>query len=484
MYRTYTIDITMYHSMYEYLEIVSIANTNMYNSGLFVQRQVLTGLNKEEDQQQKNEKEVLKKIEDALPLMQKTRKNGNGYAMPVKGREALSYEFLNSFFYVTKDENYFADVFPRKCAQQTLRMVCQDMKSFYASMREYKKNPSKFLGRPKLPYYKPKGEPSTFCLTNQTCQIKTYQNGERELQFPYYRGQRQAIPLGKYIQDDWRLKEVTVVPWHGRYRINVILDDGKTESEIIVAGKDSRRICAIDLGVTNFAAMSNNIGKPAMLFKGGVVLNANYHCTKHYGKLQSAQNSGTTQNQNLTKKMEKLLIDRANYLSDFIHKTAKLIITWCTENKIDTLVVGKNSLWKQNADLGKNTGKFEQIPYNRFIYTLEYLCKREGILFMIQEESYTSKASFLDNDVIPIYNPKDTTKFAFSGKRNGRLYTTREGIIINADLNGSANIGHKAFPEHFTIENCDILSIPIIVRHPDLYLSGCSRYGLSEGSAT
>ena len=471
MYRTYTTDIYPINPMFEYFEKTCIANTNLYNRSLFICRQVLTGLGKEPEQQQKNEKEVLKQIEDALPLMQETRKDGRSYEMPVKGKTALSYEFLNSFLYVTKDENYFADVFPRQCSQQTLKLVCQDMKSFYASSREYNRTPSKFLGKPKLPHYKPKGKPSTFNLTNQSCHIKTGEKGEWVLQFPYYGKIKQVIPLGNYIQSDWTLKQVTVVPQHGKFRILVVLDDGKAEPVIAANEKDSKRICAIDLGVTNFAAMSNNIGKPAVLIKGGVVNNANHHCTKYFGKLQSAQTTGTTETLIITKPMEILLNNRERILSDYMHKTAKLIINWCMENRIDTLIVGSNPLWKQKANIGKNTGKFEQIPYYRFKNMLAYLCRREGILFVTQEESYTSKASFLDSDIIPTYDPNDKKQYTFSGRRSGRIYTTKDGIKVNADLNGSANIGRKAFPDQFTTVNCDILSRPLIIRHPDHGLS-------------
>ena len=494
MYRVYKIDIGPAHSMYEYFEKTCIANTNLYNRALFVCRQVLSGLGKEPEQRQKNEREVLAEIEKQLPKMQERRKKGGSFAMPVKGHEALSYEFLNSFFYVSEDENYFASVFPRQCSQQTLKQVYQDMKSFYASIREYKLHPEKFQGRPKLPKYKDKGKPSTFNLTNQTCQIKTKERGERELQFPYYNERRQVIPLGEYVQSDWRLKQITVIPQHGKFRVTLILEDGKEEADIVEAEKNPQRICAIDLGVKNFAAMSNNIGKPAMLFKGGVVINANHHCTKYFGKNQSAQarsaaqksgnaqtsgtaqTSDTTETPEMTKQMKNLLNKRANILSDYIHKTSKLIINWCKENQIDTLVVGNNKQWKQKAELGKNTGKFEQIPYSRFIKTLEYLCKREGILFKTQEESYTSKASFLDNDFIPVYNPASKQTEEFSGRRDNRLYTTKSGRSINADLNGSANIGRKAFPEQFTTDNCDILSRPVIVRHPDHYLSEYSKH--------
>ena len=180
------------------------------------------------------------------------------------------------------------------------------------------------------------------------------------MQFPYYNERRQVIPLGEYVQSDWRLKQVTVIPQHGKFRITIILEDGKEEADIVEAEKNPQRICAIDLGVKNFAAMSNNIGKPAMLFKGGVVINANHHCTKYFGKNQSAQarsaaqksgnaqtsgtaqTSDTTETPEMTKQMKNLLNKRANILSDYIHKTSKLIINWCKENQIGHLSICAN----------------------------------------------------------------------------------------------------------------------------------------------
>jgi len=384
VYRTSQINVCPDNPLFEYLEKLSVANTNLYNTGLFVCRQVLSGVNKDPDQRQENEKQVLKQIEDALPLMQATRKkkDASPYVMPEKGKGALSYAFLNSFFHVTQNEAYLAQGFPRQSAQQTLKQVCQDMRAFYASMREYRNNQDKFPGKPKLPHYKKKGHGSTVTMTNQTCLFKQNADGEHVLQFPTYNGEKQLLRIGGYVQSDWTLKQVTVVPFHGIFCVKILFDDGRAAPEIRAVTEGSKRICAIDLGVSNFAAMSNNIGKPAMLIKGGGINNANHHCTRQIGKLQSLQTKGTTAKLKPTKRVKRLLINRENYHSDFVHKSAKVIINWCTENDIDTLVVGSNVLWKQNVNIGNNTGKFEQLPYERFKNTLEYLCARAGILFV------------------------------------------------------------------------------------------------------
>lgn len=63
----------------------------------------------------------------------------------------------------------------------------------------------------------------------------------------------------------------------------------------------------------------------------------------------------------------------------------------------------------------------------------------------MQEESYTSQASFFDNDEIPIYNSDNPQKYVFSGRRIKRgLYKTSSGYMFNADLNGALNILKKS----------------------------------------
>ena len=81
---------------------------------------------------------------------------------------------------------------------------------------------------------------------------------------------------------------------------------------------------------------------------------------------------------------------------------------------------------------------------------LAYLGKAYNICVIEREESYTSKASFLDMDDIPTYKEGDETKYTFSGKRIKRgLYRSKNGTILNADVNGSLNIIRKEFPHAF-----------------------------------
>lgn len=121
-------------------------------------------------------------------------------------------------------------------------------------------------------------------------------------------------------------------------------------------------------------------------------------------------------------------------------------------------MIGKNDQWKQRINLGRqNNQSFVNIPHARFIEILTYKAELVGINVLIQEESYTSKASVLDGDMIPVYGTKEAEDATFSGKRIKRgLYIAKDGRLINADVNASYNVIRKAIPNAFAdgIESC------------------------------
>jgi transposase len=142
--------------------------------------------------------------------------------------------------------------------------------------------------------------------------------------------------------------------------------------------------------------------------------------------------------------------------------------------------MGLNSDWKQKSNMSRTSNQnFIQVPFAYLRYCIEYLAQEHGILYITQEESYTSKASFLDNDPIPIYGNNDDIA-VFSGQRapikyKGMykktgfrgLYQANNGTIINSDLNGSANILRKAFPKAFSEGQVPDFFNVIIIRNPD-----------------
>jgi putative transposase len=150
--------------------------------------------------------------------------------------------------------------------------------------------------------------------------------------------------------------------------------------------------------------------------------------------------------------MERMTNKRNRRIDHYMHTASKRIIDLLVKEGIGMLCIGKNDAWKQEAHLGKRTNQnFVQIPHARFIAMLTYKAELVGITVKVTEESYTSKASLLDLDPLPVRKNGDDTKHTFSGKRVKRgLYRASDGRSINADINGAGNIIRKVAPDAFS----------------------------------
>ncbi len=201
---------------------------------------------------------------------------------------------------------------------------------------------------------------------------------------------------------------------------------------------DVNRILGIDQGVDNFMACITNAGN-AFLIDGKVIKSINQWHNKERARLQSIKDLHGIKSD--TRKMALIAFNRDNFIQDYMRKAARYIVDYCLDKRIGTIVIGCNKEQKQNINIGHtNNQNFVQIPYWRFRRILKSLCERYGIQYIETEESYTSKASFLDRDTMAYGS-------VFSGKRICRgLYRSGCGKIINADLNGAANIIRKVYP--------------------------------------
>lgn len=465
MLRTTKIQIGPKHPLYEYCEKQCHLANNMYNASLYVLRQVLTGIPKELSERQKNEIEVISLIENTLPQM------GEKYAMPVAGKTALSCTFLNAFFYRSENPDYFAEGFPRQSAQRMIKKAVQSMKGFYASFRDWKKHPEKYQGRPNLPKYRRSGSMMTISISNQQAVIRETERGH-ELVLPLT---KERLDLGN-MPVPGRLIKLEIEPYQSVFFVLLTFEDGKTEKPV---RDEVKRVASIDFGVNNLAAMTNNIGEECLLFKGGAVKAENQWYNKQTSLIVSRQTIGTTNKFKPTDESRALLVRRNNVIGDFMKKTAKRIVEWCTDHEIDTIVLGVNKGWKRKTELGDaNTQNFVQIPHLKLREQIRWYASLEGIRVVEQEESYTSKASFPDQDFIPVYGHEPEV-FSFSGHRKPTqykgmykkdgfrgLYRAGDGTLINADLNGAANIGRKAFPDLFPKDSVNFENVKII-QHPD-----------------
>jgi IS605 OrfB family transposase len=238
------------------------------------------------------------------------------------------------------------------------------------------------------------------------------------------------------------VKQVRLIPKLDHYVLEVVYEQEKSQQQL-----DTQRIASIDIGLNNLATVTFNQAelKP-FLINGKPLKSINQYFNKAKAKMQSRLGTSSS------KRLQRLCTNRNFKVEDYLHKASRLLINLLEVDKIGTLVIGKNINWKQEINLGKrNNQNFVQIPQARFIAMLRYKAELLGIQVIEQEESYTSKASFIDLDPLPVYADKQTEKPLFSGKRVSRgLYKSRSGKRLNADVNGSLNILRKAVPNAFS----------------------------------
>ena len=248
-------------------------------------------------------------------------------------------------------------------------------------------------------------------------------------------------------------QQIRIIPKTGCYVIEVIYEIKENKA------KQNQRVAAIDLGLNNLATVVTNDGDNPILISGKKIKSIN----QYYNKITSKKKALLPYNVFTSKSLDRLWLKRNNKISYEIHKITKFLANYFDERDVSKVIIGNNSGWKNEINLGKrNNQNFVNIPYTKFINQLTYKCQLLGITVITREESYTSKASFLDYDEIPNY--KDETTHKFSGKRIKRgLYrsTTRK---INADVNGAYNIMVKENP-NYIISNREQLGFnPILIK--------------------
>jgi len=346
-------------------------------------------------------------------------------------------KFLTAFSLdgiLRKEQNIDYNALPQKVSQQTLKIVEQNFKSFFALLKL--KNKGKYKKKVKLPKYLDKDGEYITVYTNQAISKKALKEG-------FIQFSKTNIRIKTAVED---VQQVRIVPKGNHLVVEVLYVVKEKELK-----EDNGRYCSIDLGVNNLSTIGSNVLKP-IIINGKPLKSINQYYNKQLAKLKSElKNEKKT-----SRRIKSLTVKRNNKVNDYLHKASKLIVNYLVSNNISTLVIGKNKEWKQNANIGKrNSQNFIQIPHTRFIEMLTYKCKLEGITVIIKEESYTSKCSFMDNE--PIKKHK-----VYLGKRIERgLFKTKEKRLINADLNGSLNILRKVVGEfQYPIEVC---STPLVL---------------------
>lgn len=346
-----------------------------------------------------------------------------------ENKKYLSWVNINNNFVKDKQVDYYA--LPCKVSQQTLKMVDQNMKSFFNAIKAKK-------SKAKLPKYldKVKGR-FLVTYTNQAIGKKALQNGYIELS-------KTNVKIKTKVKD---VKQVRIVPQNNFIVVEVLYEVKPKPHD-----KSKEMYCGIDFGLNNLMTCSFQNDSP-LIINGKPLKSINWHYNKEKSILQSLLDG----RKKTSKRIQNITLKRNNRINDYLHKTTKIFVNYLVSKEINNVVIGYNKEWKQGINIGRvNNQNFVGIPYYKLLNMITYKCEMEGISVIVTEESYTSKCSFLDDEDICRHEEYD-------GKRIKRgLYKASDGRLINADVNGALNILKKVIGK-FEYDSIKVCSTPLVV---------------------
>ena len=369
------------------------------------------------------------KMLDEFCFKSKNLYNFANYQIRQKFCTEGKYISYNQIDKLLKQENMdfdYRNMPTAQSAQQVLRLLDKNWKSFFKAIKDWSKHKEKYTGRPKLPNYLSKNGRYSLILTNMNCKLKY-----KQIHFPKcFNG----FVLNTKVTN---LQQVRILPRNNHIIIEVVY-----QAETPKTKQDNGRYISIDIGLDNFATIGNNVGAIPIMLNGKGLKSINQYYNKqisYYREIAKRMN-----NLDYTKRMNKLTIKRNNKIEDFIHKASKWIIDYTLALGVNTIIIGNNKDWKRKSKMSKKVNQsFVGIPHQEFINKIIYKTENVGIKVILTEESYTSGTSFLDGE-LPIKENYNKSRRIFRG-----LFRSNKGKLINADLNGAYQIMKKVFPNAF-----------------------------------
>ncbi len=316
---------------------------------------------------------------------------------------------------------------PAATSQQILMILERNWKSFFNAMKVWCEKKNDFTGKPELPKYKHKTKGRNIVVfTNQQVKLR---DG-----FIHFPGKSGLAPLKTAIEDG--LQQVRIIPQCSCYVIEAVYRKETSADDRL----DSSLYLGIDLGLNNLAALtSNQSGLRPLLINGCPLKSLNQFFNRKKAEMMSFIGGRGT-----SEKTEKLTLKRNCKADDYLHKTSRFIADYAVMHRIGNIVIGHNKDWKRGINIGKkNNQSFVSVSFGKLIEQIRYKAEEVGIKVILTEESYTSKCSFFDSEEIGKHDE-------YKGSRIKRgLFRTGSGRLVSADVNGSANIIRKVFPDAF-----------------------------------
>ena len=348
-------------------------------------------------------------------------------------KKYLNYQ--NNYAILKTSENY--KLLNSNMAQQILKEVDGSFKSFFGLLKLAKRGKYNFKDI-KLPNYLQKNGFTTlvigFVRINKDTLIIPYSNSFSK------NHKKISIKIPPILLDK-KIKEIRIIPKFNARFFEVQYTYEVQEEQ---RNLDKNHALAIDFGINNLATCVTSKGR-SFIIDGKKLKSINQWFNKENARLQSIKDK-QKYGKKPTLRQKYLYSSRNNKVNDYMSKTARKIINYCLENNIGILICGYNETFQRNSNIGKaNNQTFVNIPFGKLREKLEYLCKLYSLRFVEQEESYTSKSSFFDMDILPKFEEDKPQTYSFLGKRIKRgVYQTSKGYIFNADINGALNILRKS----------------------------------------
>ena len=352
-------------------------------------------------------------------------------------KETNKYIGVNSLYKEVKENENFK-LLPSQSSRLIIRLVDKNYRSFFSLLN--RKSKGQYTGDVSPPNYRKKGAMFNLMYTWQNIKWDN-ESSLRTFGSNYYYEKHGIKPILKfsftYDKID-KIKQIIIKSYNnGQYfKMFIQYEEKKEERNYDL---DKNKYMGIDLGINNLASCFIPSG-PSLLVNGKSLKSYNRWYNKSKAKLQSELK--LKQNKRWSKKLQLLEEKRYNWIDNYFNQSVSQIIGYCLTNSVGNIIIGYNKTWKKKSNIGKvNNQKFCSIPHAIFKQKLENKCNEFGITFQFTEESYTSKANFLNGDDMK-------RGIEFTGKRIKRgLYQTTDGTLINSDINGAANIIRKVIPD-------------------------------------
>lgn len=351
---------------------------------------------------------------------------------------------IKNYYDIEKEykSNWHCDFLHSHTRQQMFKVLEQNWKSYFASIKDFGENPSKYKAKPRPPKFKNIDKnKNEVIFTNLAIR---YKDGLLKLSLSkdiktLFNVESLNFAVSKKLQ--------SIINWDSLQQARFSYDKVQKYWYLIVIynkvelENNKTNVMAIDLGLDNVATLSFKYGLNQYIFCGKKLKSVNSYTNKQIAYLQSIEMSkcGADKFKN-TKRINKIRRYRNNYVNDYMHKVSKSIIDKAIENNVGKIVIGKLKGIKEDMNYNKT---FVQIPIQRLAELISYKAKLQGIEVKFQEESYTSGVSALDLEPI-------TKKNYDKSRRIVRGLFVSSFVLINSDINGSLNIlrkSEKCIPE-------------------------------------